>query len=74
MMLDANALGARAESLIKRLAPISSERNRLVRLFLSREHRRAADQVAEWMRAADLSVSEDALGRCADAWARANGC
>jgi allantoate deiminase len=31
-------------------------------LFLSPEHRRAADLVAGWMRAAGLSVDEDALG------------
>jgi allantoate deiminase len=31
-------------------------------LFLTPEHRRAADRIAEWMRAAGLSVGEDALG------------
>lgn len=59
---DPKALGARAEAMIKTLAPISSEPDRLVRLFLSSEHRRAADQAAAWMREAGLSVSEDALG------------
>ena len=59
---DPAALGARAEQMIKALAPISAEPNRLVRLFLSGEHRRAADQVAQWMRDAGLTVSEDALG------------
>ena len=60
--MDADALGARAEAMIATLAPISSEPDRLVRLFLSPEHRRAADQVGEWMRAAGMQVSEDALG------------
>ncbi len=63
-MADLNpaALGARAEAMIKALAPISAEPNRLVRLFLSGEHRRAADLTAQWMREARLEVSEDALG------------
>jgi len=54
--------GARAEAMVNALAKISAEPNRLVRLFLSPEHRRAADQVAAWMRDAGLDVSEDALG------------
>ncbi len=63
-MADINpaVLGARAEAMIRRLAPISAEPNRLVRLFLSPEHRRAADTAAQWMREAGLHVSEDALG------------
>jgi allantoate deiminase len=60
--LDPSTLGVRAEAMIKALAPISAEPGRLVRLFLSPEHRRAADQVAQWMREAGLNVSEDALG------------
>lgn len=60
--VDAAALGARAEAMIKALAAISAEPGRLVRLFLSPEHRRGADLVAGWMREAGLSVSEDALG------------
>jgi allantoate deiminase len=59
---DAKALGARAETMITELATISAEPGRLVRLFLTPEHRRAADLVAGWMRAAGLAVSEDALG------------
>jgi allantoate deiminase len=63
-MADLNpaALGARAEAMIKALAPISAEPNRLVRLFLSSAHRRAADLTAQWMHEAGLEVSEDALG------------
>jgi allantoate deiminase len=59
---DATALGVRAEAMISELAAISAEPVRLVRLFLTPEHRRAADLVAGWMRAAGLTVSEDALG------------
>src|SRR5215218_6851955 len=57
-----DALGARAEAMVNTLGAISAEPDRLVRLFLTPEHRRAADQVADWMRAAGLEVSEDALG------------
>ena len=59
---DVDKLGARAETMIKTLAAISAEPGRLVRLFLTPEHRRAADLVAQWMREAGLTVSEDALG------------
>jgi allantoate deiminase len=59
---DPTALGARAEAMIAELAGISAEPDRLVRLFLTPEHRRAADLVAGWMRVAGLTVSEDALG------------
>ena len=59
---DAQALGVRAQAMIAELATISAEPGRLVRLFLTPEHRRAADLVAGWMRAAGLAVSEDALG------------
>jgi allantoate deiminase len=60
--IDPATIGARAEKMIKALAPISAEPDRLVRLFLSGEHRRAADMVAQWMREAGLKLSEDALG------------
>ena len=59
---DPEALGARAYAMISELAQISCEPGRLVRLFLTPEHRRAADLVATWMQAAGLAVSEDALG------------
>src|SRR5204863_9068604 len=48
--------------MVNTLGAISAAPDRLVRLFLSPEHRRAADRVATWMREAGLSVSEDALG------------
>src|SRR5271169_2099428 len=44
------------------LAAISAEPERLVRLYLTPEYRRAADLVAFWMREAGLEVFEDALG------------
>lgn len=60
--LDIDALGAQAEAMVLALGAISAEPARLVRLFLTPEHRRAADLVATWMRGAGLEVSEDALG------------
>jgi allantoate deiminase len=59
---EIDALGARAEAMVNTLGAISAEPDRLVRLFLTPEHRRAADRVAAWMRAAGLEVAEDALG------------
>src|SRR5881227_534991 len=59
---EIDALGARAEAMINALGAISAEPERLVRLFLTSEHRRAANCVAGWMREAVLEVSEDALG------------
>src|SRR4051812_7839301 len=59
---EIEALGLRAEAMVNALATISAEPARLVRLFLTPEHRRAADRVAESMRSAGLAVSEDALG------------
>ena len=48
--IDPSALGARAESMIHILGSISAEPKRLVRRFLTPEHRRAADVIASWMR------------------------
>lgn len=59
---DPQALGRRAEAMLAELGAISAEPGRRVRLFLTPEHRRAADLVAKWMREAGLAVSEDALG------------
>jgi allantoate deiminase len=65
---DIDALGARAETMVNSLGTISAEPDRLVRLFLTPDHRRAANRVAEWMRAAGLAVSEDALGTVRGRW------
>src|SRR3954463_8134451 len=59
---DIESFGARAEAMVKSLGTISPEPDRLVRLFLTPEHRRAADRVAGWMREIGLEISEDALG------------
>ena len=60
--LDPADLGRRAEAMLEELAAISVEPDRLVRLFLSPEHRRAADLVAQWMREIGLEVFEDEIG------------
>ena len=60
--LDPSSLGRRAEAMLLELAAISAEPERLVRLYLTPEYRRAADLVALWMREAGLDVFEDALG------------
>jgi allantoate deiminase len=57
---DAKAMGARAQAMIDALAEISAEPDRLTRLFLTPEHRRAADLVGEWMERAGLEVRLDA--------------
>ena len=62
MSLDTAELGRRAEAMLDELAAISAEPDRLVRLFLTPEHRRAADLVAQWMREVGLDVFEDAIG------------
>jgi allantoate deiminase len=67
-MSDVADLGVRAEQMIEALAAISAEPGRLVRLYLTPEHRRAADLVAGWMRAAGMAVSEDALGTVRGRW------
>jgi hypothetical protein len=62
MTLDTADLGRRAEAMLDELAVISAEPDRLVRFFLSPEHRRAADLVAQWMREIGLEVFEDEIG------------
>lgn len=62
------AFGARAERMLSELGAISAEPQRLVRLFLTPEHRKAADLVAAWMHEAGMSVSEDALGTVRGRW------
>jgi allantoate deiminase len=62
LILDPPALGRRAEAMLLELAAISAEPERLVRLYLSPEYRRAADLVSLWMRETGLEVFEDALG------------
>ncbi|HSI39245.1 MAG TPA: allantoate amidohydrolase [Xanthobacteraceae bacterium] len=66
--LDTAALGARAMAMLDALGAISSSPDHLTRLFLSPEHRRAADLVGSWLRQAGLGVSEDALGTVRGHW------
>ncbi|MBS0247452.1 MAG: allantoate amidohydrolase [Proteobacteria bacterium] len=65
---DAAVLGERADLMIRTLGAISAEPNRLVRGFLTPEHRAAADLIGQWMRTAQLEVSEDALGTVRGHW------
>lgn len=62
MSADVLALGQRAEAMLETLATISADPNGLTRLYLSEEHRRAAQLVGAWMRAAGLQVRMDAAG------------
>lgn len=62
IQLDLADLGRRAEAMILELGRISAEPDRLVRLYLSPEHRRAIDLVAGWMRDVGLDITEDAAG------------
>ncbi|AXS40599.1 allantoate amidohydrolase [Breoghania sp. L-A4] len=55
-------LAQAASNYIEALARHTSDEGALTRLYLSREHRAAADEVANWMRDAGLEVSEDNLG------------
>jgi allantoate deiminase len=65
---DIAAIGARAEAMLAELGAISSEPQRLVRLYLSPEHRRAADLIGSWMRETGMTVTEDALGTVRGHW------
>lgn len=62
MTMETRVLGERAEAMLLALASISAEPDRLTRLYLTEEHRRAARLVAEWMRGAGLRVRMDAAG------------
>ncbi|MXN64625.1 allantoate amidohydrolase [Stappia sp. GBMRC 2046] len=55
-------LGETASRLIDDLSRISADEDKLTRLYLTPEHRKAADLVGEWMRQAGLEVTEDSLG------------
>lgn len=52
----------RARAQLDELALITAEPGRITRLYLTPEHRRAADLVAAWMRAAGMAVREDEAG------------
>ena len=65
---DVTRLGAQAEAMLSELGRISSEPQRLTRLYLTPEHRRAAGLIASWMREAGMTVTEDALGTLRGHW------
>jgi allantoate deiminase len=65
---DIAGFGRRAEEMLSQLGSVSAEPQRLVRLFLTPEHRKAADLVAQWMRDAGMTVNEDALGTARGHW------
>jgi allantoate deiminase len=65
---DIATTGARAGAMLSELGAISAEPQRLTRLFLTPEHRRAADLVASWMRKVGMTVTEDALGTVRGHW------
>ena len=55
-------LGEHIAGRISRLAQISESETGLTRVFLSREHRQAADQLVAWMQEAGMSARMDAIG------------
>ena len=59
---EIRAIGERAQAMIDALAEITAEPGRMTRLFLSPEHKRAADLVGTWMRRAGMAVRMDAVG------------
>jgi allantoate deiminase len=56
------ALGDEIVGRIKRLATISETPEHLARIFLTREHRAAADLILGWMREAGMHAHLDAIG------------
>lgn len=65
---DIAAIGARAEAMLSELGAISTEPQRLIRLYLTPEHRKSADLIGAWMRDASMTVTEDALGTVRGHW------
>ncbi len=59
---DVAALGRRAMAMLDALAQISDAPDNLTRLYLSPAHRRAADQVRDWMEQVGCAAHIDAAG------------
>ena len=59
---ETRPLGERAQAMIDELAAITAEPGKVTRLYLTPEHKRAADLVGGWMRRAGLTVRMDAAG------------
>jgi allantoate deiminase len=60
--LQENELGKEIVGRINQLAAISETPEHLARIFLSKEHRAAADLILGWMRAAGMRAHLDAVG------------
>ena len=56
------ALGESIVARIKRLASVSESATELTRVFLSAEHRAAADMILSWMQEAGMAARMDAIG------------
>src|SRR5882757_3135358 len=56
------SLGDEIVSRINELAAISETQEHLARIFLTKEHRAAADLIMSWMRAAGMHAHLDAIG------------
>src|SRR6266481_745455 len=56
------SLGSEIVSRIKQLAAISETPQHLARIFLTREHRAAAELIITWMRSAGMAAHLDAIG------------
>ena len=59
---ETRALGVRAQAMIDELAAITAEPGKVMRLYLTPEHKRAADLVDGWMGNAGLTVRMDSAG------------
>ncbi|RTG66413.1 Zn-dependent hydrolase, partial [Serratia marcescens] len=60
--LEAQQAAVRVMARCDELAAISAEPDRLTRLYLSAEHRRANRLVGEWMRESGMAVWQDSVG------------
>src|ERR1700730_11337853 len=61
-MMNAASLGDEIVGRINELAAISETPEHLTRIFLTREHRAAADLILSWMRSAGMRAQLDAIG------------
>src|ERR1700704_4781112 len=60
--LQTSSLGDEIVGRINRLAAISETSEHLTRIFLTKEHRAAADLILSWMRDAGMAAHLDAIG------------
>jgi allantoate deiminase len=57
---ESRSIGQRAQGMIDALASITADEGHVTRLYLTDEHKRAANLVGEWMRRAGMQVRMDA--------------